>query len=399
MNVAYRDRNNALWFGTLQGLSKLVPVIDDGPTQPPPILIQHVRVAGDDLPMSELGMIRIGGLEFEASKNQLEIKFVSLGFRTGDVLRYQFMLEGADNDWSAPVNQRVVNYANLKPGSYQFLVRAVNADGVVSSQPASIAFTIVPPVWQRWWFIALGVLLLVALTHLIYQYHTRRLIELERVRTRIATDLHDDIGASLSKIAILSDIAGQELSSARESPVAAPLAQIAETSRDCVDAMSDIVWAVNPQRDHLSDLTHRMRRFAEDLLDAKDIDFTVRSSLDEKDMRLGADLRREVYLIFKECVNNLVKHSGGSKAELAFSIDGPWLVVSITDDGRGFKAEEPLTNGHGSMGGHGLTSMQRRAKALGGSLKINSEPGRGTTVTLKAPLNQRARWFNYPNGR
>ncbi len=400
VNVAYRDRNNTLWVGTLQGLSKLLPTRDDGPAQPPPILIQQVRVAGTDLPLPELGVTQLGNLEFEANKNQLEIKFVSLGFRSGDVLRYQFMLEGADNDWGMPINRRVVNYANLRPGSYRFRVRAVNADGIVSSEPASIAFTIVPPVWQRWWFIGLVALLLVALTHLVYRYHTRRLIELERVRTRIATDLHDDIGASLSKIAILSDVAGQELSTANESPVGAPLAQIADTSRDCVDAMSDIVWAVNPQRDHLSDLTHRMRRFAEDLLDARDIDFTVRSLLDEKDMRLGADLRREVYLIFKECVNNLVKHSDCRNAELAFSINGPWLVVSITDDGRGFKVEDPVTNGNG-MGGHGLTSMQRRAKALGGSLKISSEPGRGTTVTLKVPLNQGRRWYwlNYPNGR
>jgi two-component sensor histidine kinase len=402
VNVAYRDRNNALWFGTLQGLSKLEPTSDDGPPQPPPILIQHVRVAGDDLPISELGVTRMGDLDFEASKNQFEIKFVSLGFSTGDVLRYQFMLEGADRDWSAPINQRVVNYANLRPGSYRFLVRAINADGVVSGEPASIAFTIVPPVWQRWWFIGLVVLLVVALTHFIYKYHTRRLIELERVRTRIATDLHDDIGASLSKIAILSDVAGQELSTAGESPVAAPLAQIADTSRDCVDAMSDIVWAINPQRDHLSDLTYRMRRFAEDLLDAKDIDFTVRSTLDEKDITLGADLRREVYLIFKECVNNLARHSGCHNAELTFSINGPWLIVSITDDGCGFKVEEPLTNGRGAgMGGHGLSSMERRAKALGGSFKINSEPDRGTTITLKVPLTQRGRWawFNYPNGR
>ncbi len=402
VNVAYRDRSNALWFGTLQGLSKLLPTIDDGPSQPPPILIQHVRAAGNDLPLSELGVTHLGDLEFEANKNQFEIKFVSLGFRTGDVLRYQFMLAGADKDWTAPTNQRVVNYANLRPGSYRFLVRAVNADGVVSSEPASLAFTIVPPVWQRWWFIGLVVLLLVALTHLVYRYHTRRLIELERVRTRIATDLHDDIGASLSKIAILSDVAGQELSTARQSPVAAPLAQIADTSRDCVDAMSDIVWAVNPQRDHLRDLTYRMRRFAEDLLDAKDIDFTFRSSLDEKDMHLGADLRREVYLIFKECVNNLAKHSGCRNAGLSFSINGPWLVVSITDDGRGFKVEEPLTNGR-DMGGNGLASMQRRAKALGGNLKIDSEPGQGTSITLKVPLNQGGRWpwqwFTYPNGR
>jgi ligand-binding sensor domain-containing protein len=118
-----KARPDALWFGTLQGLSKLVPTIDDGPPQPPPILIQHVRVAGDDLPISELGITQMGDLEFQASKNQFEIKFVSLGFRTGDVLRYQFMLEGADKDWGAPINQRVVNYANLRTGSYRFLVR------------------------------------------------------------------------------------------------------------------------------------------------------------------------------------------------------------------------------------------------------------------------------------
>jgi len=400
VSVAYRDHNNVLWFGTLQGLSKLVPSID-GPSEAPPILIQQLRVAGSDLPISDLGVTQLGNLEFEANKNQLEIKFVSLGFRPGDVLRYQFMLEGADKDWGAPTNQRYVNYANLKPGSYRFRVRAVNADGVVSNQPASIAFTIVPPVWQRWWFISLVILLLIAVTHLIYRYHMRRLIELERVRTRIATDLHDDIGASLSKIAILSDVAGQELSTVHDSPVAAPLAQIADTSRDCVDAMSDIVWAVNPQRDHLSDLTYRMRRFAEDLLDAKDIDFTIRSSLEDKDVTLGADLRREVYLIFKECINNLVKHSDCTEAAVAFSVSGPWLVVSVTDNGKGF---ETSSNGNSpGMGGHGLASMERRAQSIGGSLKIDSGVSRGTSVTLKVPIRQRSSWRSwlptYPNGR
>jgi len=400
VNVAYRDKNNTLWFGTLQGLSSFVPALD-GPSDAPPILIQQLRVAGTDLPISELGITQLGNLEFEANKNQLEIKFVSLGFRSGDILRYQFMLEGADRDWSAPTNQRYVNYANLKPGSYRFRVRAVNADGVVSSEPASVAFTIVPPVWQRWWFIGLVILVLAGITHLIYRYHTRRLIELERVRTRIATDLHDDIGASLSKIAILSDVAAQELSTMRDSPVAAPLAQIADTSRDCVDAMSDIVWAVNPQRDNLSDLTHRMRRFAEDLLDAKDIDFTIRSSLDEKDVSLGADLRREVYLIFKECINNLVKHSDCTEAAVVFSVNGPWLSVSISDNGKGF---EPALNGSSpGMGGHGLTSMQRRASALGGSLQIESGVSRGTNVTLRVPIRQGSGWrrwlSTYPNGR
>jgi signal transduction histidine kinase/sugar lactone lactonase YvrE len=403
VNIAYRDRSNALWFGTLQGLSKLVPTMD-GPPQAPPILIQRVRVAGDELPISQLGATQIPDAEFAANKNQFEINFVSLGFRTGDVLRYQFKLEGADNDWSPPTNQRSVNYANLKPGSYRFRVRALNADGMFSIEPASFSFTIVPPIWQRWWFIILAVLALAGVTHLAYWYHTRRLIELERVRTRIATDLHDDIGANLSKISILSDVASQGLSSqglstSPTSPAATPLAQIAETSRDCVDAMSDIVWAINPQRDHLTDLTHRMRRFAEDLFDAKEIDFTVQSALDEKDVRLGSELRREVYLIFKECVNNLVKHADCHRAELMFSVDGPYLMVSISDDGKGFNSNGNVAG----MGGHGLANMQRRAQALGGSLKIDSEVGRGTKVTLRVPIRQRSRWlswpFNYPNGR
>lgn len=402
VNVAYRDHNNDLWFGTLQGLAKLTPALD-GPSQPPPILIQAVRVAGSALPISELGVTQLANLELDANKNQLEIKFASLGFRPGDVRRYQFMLEGADQDWGAPVDQRTVNYANLRPGTYRFRVRAVNADGLASSEPAWISFTIVPPIWLRWWFVTLIVLFLGIVTHLVYLYHTRRLIELERIRTRIATDLHDDIGANLSKIAILSDVAGQELMTTVDSPVAVPLTEIANTSRDCVDAMSDIVWAVNPQRDHLSDLTHRMRRFAEDLLDAKDIDFTIRSAVDEKDVRLGADLRREVYLIFKECVNNLVKHSGCRNAGLAFSITGAWLVVSIVDDGSGFKLDQASTNGRGAgMGGHGLLSMQRRAETLGGSLKIDSEPGKGTKVTLKVPVHHRQswRWWSLnPNAR
>ena len=155
------------------------------------------------------------------------------------------------------------------------------------------------------------------------------------------------------------------------SPVAGPLAQIADTSRDCVDAMSDIVWAVNPQRDHLSDLAHRMRRFAEDLLDAKNIDFTIRSALDEKDVPLGADLRREVYLIFKECINNLVKHSGCTEAAVVFSVSGPWLVVSITDNGKGFDPQK-------TADGSGLKNIETRVKMSQGEYRLETAPQGGT---------------------
>ncbi|HEX6625395.1 MAG TPA: ATP-binding protein, partial [Pyrinomonadaceae bacterium] len=264
------------------------------------------------------------------------------------------------------------------------------------------AFTIVPPVWQRWWFVALAALTLGAAAYALYRLRVGRLIELERVRTRIATDLHDDIGASLSKIAVLSDAAGQEVGSG-SGRIAEPLAQIAGTSRELVDAMSDIVWAVNPQRDHLSDLTHRMRRFASDLLEARDIEFTFHAPPDDRDLRLGADLRREVYLIFKECVNNLVRHAGCTRAEIEFGVAGRQLFVAVRDDGRGFDAAEAYRGGSGSgMGGHGLPGMRRRAEALGGTFEIESANGGGTRVTLRVPTDGgRGRWRrgSYPKGR
>ncbi|HEY9401200.1 MAG TPA: two-component regulator propeller domain-containing protein [Pyrinomonadaceae bacterium] len=390
--VAYRDRHGALWFGTWNGISRLVPE-PENPSPPPPVMIDGLQIAGVRRPVSDLGESRIENLRLRSDQNQVQIDFLGLGFATGEVLRYRYKLEGAaaGDDWSAPNDQRSVTFANLSPGSYRFLVRAVNTDGVESAEAASVAFVILRPVWQRPWFVALAALVLVGLVFAVYRYRIARLVELERVRTRIATDLHDDIGSSLSQIAILSEVVSQRVP-ADNAPVIEPLSVIAGTSREMVDSMSDIVWAINPQRDHLSDLTQRMRRFASDILSARDIAFRFRAPDADEDIRLGADLRREVYLIFKECVNNLVKHSGCGQAELELRIVNHWIVLRITDDGRGFDATQtaPPSNGNGvSLGGHGLLSMRRRAAALGGTFEVESERGRGTTSTLKVPARRR----------
>jgi signal transduction histidine kinase len=216
-----------------------------------------------------------------------------------------------------------------------------------------------------------------------------RAIELERVRIRIATDLHDDIGASLTQIAILSEVVNQRIKK-NGSNVSEPLQMIAGTSRELVDSMSDIVWAINPRKDHLSDLSQRMRRFASDLLTARDIEFRFRApGGDEKNIRLGADLRREIYLIYKESVNNLAKHSRCAQADLLFQIEKDGLLVIISDDGQGFDVERKMNGDHSGMGGHGLLGLRRRAEALGGTYEVKSAPGAGTTVTLKVPLGGR----------
>lgn len=387
LTTAFRDREGALWFGTLGGLSKLVPKPEQH-LQPTPALIGGLRVAGLPFPLSELGVTNVPFLELGPGQNQVQLDFFAVSHRPGEDLRYQYMLEGADRDWGAPTVQRTINYATLQPGSYTFKVRAINGDGAVSAQPATFSFNILPPVWRRWWFLVLAALAMTAVVYLTYRYRVRRLLEIERVRTRIATDLHDDIGASLSQIAILSEVASQRVNRDGVS-VTEPLEMIANTSREMVDTMSDIVWAINPRRDRLSDLTHRMRRFASDVLAARDINFRFTAPPDEKVLKLGTDLRREVYLMFKESVNNLAKHSACTEADLEIVVAGDWLIVKVSDNGKGFDAAAAGNGHHDGMGGHGLHSMRQRAAALGGSFEVESGKGRGTIVTLKVPLARR----------
>jgi ligand-binding sensor domain-containing protein/signal transduction histidine kinase len=388
--AAFRDRSGTLWFGTREGLSRLIPE-PDRPQPPPPIFISGLRIAGVPHAVSELGATEVSGLVLEAGQNQIEIDFFGLSFSSGANLRYQYLLEGVDKEWSAPTDQRTVN-TNLAPGTYRFLVRAVSADGTTTPNPASVSFTILRPLWQRWWFLTLAALLVASAVYAVLRYRFARALELERVRTRIATDLHDDIGASLTQIAILSEVVNQRIGTngAKASSVIEPLKMIAGTSRELVDSMSDIVWAINPRKDHLSDLSQRMRRFASDILGARDIDFRFRApGADEKNRRLGADLRREVYLIYKESVNNLAKHSHCTEAELLFQIEKDWLTITISDNGRGFDFERVLNGEHSGLGGHGLLGLRRRAEALGGTYEVKSTRGVGTTVRLKIPTGER----------
>jgi two-component sensor histidine kinase len=379
VRVAFRDREGALWFGTDQGLSRLIPG-PDPPPSPPPILISGLRIAGDVQPISALGETEVSGLVLNPTQNQLSIDFVGLGFAAGEALRYQYRFAGSE--WSVPTDQRTINYASLSPGRYQFQVQAVTADGNTSPTPATITFTILPPVWQRWWFVTLVALTVGLVAWVIFRYRVGRLIELERVRTRIATDLHDDIGSGLSQIALISEVVRRRVNR-DDPPVRESLAQIAGSSRELVDSMSDIVWAVDPRKDHLSDLTQRMRRFASEVFTARNIKFRFQERAEAEDLKLGADVRRQVFLIFKESVNNIVRHSACKQADIEFGVEHGWLTLKVSDDGKGFDSEE-------ESDGHGLVSMRERAKALGGELEVISHNGYGTTVRLRASVSRRS---------
>jgi PAS domain S-box-containing protein len=205
-----------------------------------------------------------------------------------------------------------------------------------------------------------------------------RMAELERVRKRIATDLHDDIGSSLTRISLLGEVVSQRASSGDRS-LAEPLASIANLSRELVDCMSDIVWAINPNKDHLRDLSQRMRHFASDVFTARQIEFRFLTPDPDRDIRVGADIRREVFLVFKEAVNNVVRHSVCSHAELEFRAGPDGLVLVVSDNGRGFDVA-------GAGDGHGLLSMRERTEGLGGRFEVLSQPGTGTLLTFTIPF-------------
>jgi signal transduction histidine kinase/ligand-binding sensor domain-containing protein len=385
---AARDRQGRLWFSTTRGVSYFQPRIREAPL-PPQIRIGGLRIGGVEQPLSAVGEERIADLELLPGQSQLEVDFFGISFAAAESLTYEYRLLGADEAWSVPRPATSVLFSNLAPGSYEFEVRAVSASGQRGPQTARATFRVMPPVWRRWWFVTLAAVFVLGSLASFERYraaHAReisrgreeRLAELEQVRKRIAADLHDEIGSSLTQISILSEVALRE--GADASPeLSRPLSTIASSSRELIDSMSDIVWAINPDKDQLSDLTQRMRRYAADAFTASNTAFQLALPASDREISLGANVRREVFLIFKEAVTNIVKHAAGSEAFVALSIEGGVLRLDVRDNGNGFDPHTPSD-------GHGLESLRGRAAAIGGRLTVVTAPGSGTAIALHLPI-------------
>jgi signal transduction histidine kinase len=314
---------------------------------------------------------------FGPTQDQIEFGFAALQFHSSEHLLYQYRLEGSrSTGWSAPSSSRAVNFSSLPPGSYRFEVRTALASAGI----AAVRFRILPPIWATWWFLTGTMVIVSACIYGFYRYRLRLVLEREHLRMRIATDLHDDIGSSLSQIAMLSDLARR---SENGDVPPGPLGEISGISRELVGTMSDIVWAVNPNNDWLSNLASRIRRFATDLLGARGIDLRFEGPAGSLDINTDAEVRRQVYLIFKEGIHNIARHSGASKVEIYLVLNGDTLFLQLTDNGKGF---DPTAGADGN----GLPSMRKRAAHLGGKLRIVSQPGAGATLSLEARLKPRS---------
>lgn len=365
-----------LWMLTGRGFTVIDMASRRRDVMPPPVFVTRIEVNGREIPLTP-------DLELPHDWNNISIEYLGISFRGEQPITYQVRLDGVDEEWHEQTPLRAVTYGTLNPGAYTFNVRAFNKDGIASLAPARWSFVILPPFWLRWWFVTGALLFTIGLAFLLIRMRVSRLLEIERIRSRLAIDLHDDIGASLTRITIHADAVRREMESSRDSSHATRamghLADIGTISRSLVDDMSDVVWSIDPRNDTFDDLLLRMKTTASRVLEANGVEYDIDIPEGISALGLPPDFRRHFFLIFKESLNNVLRHSGARSVRIAVGREDGWLTLIVSDDGRGFV---PPTGG----GGNGLRNIHRRAGLLNGDVRIDSAPGAGTTVRLMAQL-------------
>jgi signal transduction histidine kinase len=358
----------------------------------PPVVIEQVQADGRSVYSA------LGGGEAEAAPRRLrigpgarnlEIRYSAPNLSSPELIQFRYRLAELDSDWLDAGLRRSITFPRLPPGEYRFQVSARNSDGVWSSHGDSLAVEVLPFFYERKSFIAAMVLLvagtsLVTVRRLTKQRMQRRLDQLERQRalererSRIAQDLHDDLGAGLTEISLTADL----VRSPDLDPDAAQryVGEIGGKARELVASMDEIVWAVNPRNNSLSSLAAYFCQSAQHLLVPAGI--RCRLAVDENlpAAPLDSEQRHQLFLAFKEALNNIVRHSGAKEVSLSIRVEMGQLVVALRDDGRGFVASPTVA------GADGLRNMRERLQRIGGACDVVSQPGAGTSVDFRVRL-------------
>jgi signal transduction histidine kinase/ligand-binding sensor domain-containing protein len=378
VTCAYRDSKGDLWFGTYAGVSRLHPQVRSG-ERVPGTYFKSVRAGGVPIPISTLGETRIQGIELSPEKNQMEVEFFGISPSHGELLRYQYTLEAGTNTWSEPRRQRSLSLAGLAPGTYQLLVRAVSDAGIAGDTPAFMSFTIHPPFWQSWWFIAGCVVFVAGILLWLYRYRVNKAIEIERIRVRLASDLHDELASNLSSIAMFGGIAGT-LEGDKEQ--FRSLAQrIQSLAQESALSVRDFIWALDPKTETVSDLLTRLKSRLGPACDAQGIrlEFLVPDDHDLPQGNLAPEVRKNLWLLLKEATTNIFKHSQCTELSLRATYGDGALQVEIHDNGKGFDVA-------GKSSGKGLGTIRMRAKELGGQVHVESHPGEGARMVFSTKM-------------
>ncbi|HEY0042280.1 MAG TPA: ATP-binding protein, partial [Flavisolibacter sp.] len=323
-------------------------------------------------------LVQLPQIKLTSDQNSFSIYFSSLSYQQRDRITYYFKMEGIDKEWQAADRIYYQNYSLLPPGEYTFRVYAENVEGIRSVNTTEIKIVIRPPFYRTKWFISTLLFLIVLVIYFLHRERVNRLLAVEKIRTRVARDLHDDMGSTLSTINILSAMAKSKMST---DPVktATYIGKISDNSQRMMEAMDDIVWSIKPSNDSMQRVTARMREFATSVLEAKDIALHFEVAEEVFDVKLNMEARRDFFLIFKEALNNAAKYSKATEVWVNVSLQNKQLSVIIKDNGQGFDVAK-------ADNGNGLGNMHKRADGVHGKLRIRSEEGKGTEVKLTVPV-------------
>lgn len=344
---------------------------------PPPVTITDFKIFNEFFPIDSL--LQTGEIKLSNSQNSFSIFFASLSYMQRDRLTYYYKMEGLDKEWIKADRSTAVNYSLLPPGKYTFKIYCENIEGQRSKKITEVRIFIKPSFWRTRWFVSTLLFFIALIVYGIHDMRVKRLMAVEKLRNRVARDLHDDMGSTLSTINILSSMAKSKMSNDAVKTTEY-LTKITDNSQRMMDAMDDIVWSIKPSNDSMQKIIARMREFATNVLEPKDIelDFIVEDIV--YDIKLNMEARRDFFLVFKEAVNNAAKYSGASKVLLKIFVKNKVLTLLIQDDGIGFDVAA-------ADGGNGLGNMRKRADAMNGKLLIQSRHGEGTSVKVSIPLN------------
>jgi signal transduction histidine kinase/ligand-binding sensor domain-containing protein len=387
-----KTADGRLWFGTSRGLVVINPLDVKTNTLPPPVVIEKLLVDGE----SSTGEVAPGSrLEIPPGQHRLEFQYAGLSFTAPEKVRFKHRLDGLDPDWIEAGDRRAADYNYIPPGSYTFRVIACNNDGVWNETGASLAFTLLPYFWQTTWFRALGLTGLALLAGGGAWYGTRhrmrRKLEraerqraLERERARIAKDIHDDLGASLTRINLMSQSARRGMNDGPQT--VKNLDQICTTARQLTRAMDEIVWAVDPQHDTLDSLANYLGKLIHELLSGSGIRCRLDFPVYLPAWPVTAEVRHNLFLAVKEALHNVLKHSGAAEVRISFKLESTALTVSIADNGCGFGPA--AKDGQSRPRRNGLVNMRQRLQEIGGGCDIQSQPGQGVRVMFFLPVRE-----------
>jgi len=387
-----RTRNGEMYFGGSNGFVRFHPDSIRPNANIPPVVITAFKKFGKDALLDTVISERTS-ITLPHDENMITFEFAALNYSSTSKNQYAYKLEGFDRDWIAVGNHRSATFTNLDGGTYVFRVRGSNNDGVWNENGTSIVLIIEPPFWKTWWFQSLFFVATLLLVGGIIRYieisRLRRAMQalekrraLEEERLRIAGDLHDELASNLSSIATLSGILTDTTAPPHESSERVQiLDRISSLSRESVESIRDIIWAIDPRNETLEDLLTRMRDMIAGLCRGRRIQLTFicPPADDLPAANLAPDVRRNLWLLVKEACTNALKHSGCTTMSVDVRHAGGTLHIVIQDDGRGFDPSSIVP-------GKGLRNMTTRAAQLHGTLEHSSEPGKGTTVRLSIPV-------------